>query len=489
MSKMTMTLCVVASALACAPFARAEDLSAIVDMTLGHDAELAQARAAYEAAKQAIPVARAALLPQVGGGWGRTYNRIDVEDFPRQSYWQSGWMVNVSQALFDWSKWTAYRQSDYVAARGVVDLAGAQQSAMLRAVKAYFEELAAEDELKRTIDYGAAIEAQSLEIRRRRSAGEATVIDVRDGEVAREQARVQQLDAQQELSIKRRAVEQVSGQPFTVLATLPRDLPLPRLSPENSEVWVGEAKTRGYDVQSKQIDWEIARFDTKKARAAGYPVVNVTGSYTPAGAAAGYARPTTTTTGMLSVSIPLLTGGEIQGRVRQSLALEDKAEQGFVLASRQAETSARDNHARYIQSRERTATLTRLVESSREALDATKIGYRTGSRTSVDVLRAIDTFYITQRDLMRARYEAVVTLLSLKADVATLSIEDIAQISSMLCCTVKKSHEERAPAPGYAIPVSANPGELGFELQPLLPEPAPAISPMQSPRDRPASGS
>ena len=43
------------------------------------------------------------------------------------------------------------------------------------------------------------------------------------------------------------------------------------------------------------------------------------------------------------------------------------------------------------------------------------------------------TFYVTQRDLMRARYQAVVTLLNLKADVATLSTEDISQISSMLC--------------------------------------------------------
>jgi outer membrane protein len=284
MSRKNLAGWILAGTVACVPLARAEDLSAIVDKTLGHDAELAQARAAYEAAKQAIPVARAALLPQVAGGWGRTYNRIDVEDFPRQSYWQSGWMVNVSQPLFDWSKWTAFKQSDYVAARGVTDLAGAQQGAMLRAVKAYFEELASEDELKRTIDYGAAIEAQAQEISRKRAAGEATLIDVRDAEVAREQAQLQRLDAQEELFIKRRAVESVSGQPFTALAALPGVLPLPRLSPESAEVWVDEARSRGYEVQSRQLDWEIAKLDTQKARAAGYPVVNLTGSYTPAGA-------------------------------------------------------------------------------------------------------------------------------------------------------------------------------------------------------------
>ena len=65
--------------------AQAADLVSVVQQALGHDADLAQAQAAYVAAQEAVPQARGGLLPQLSAGWGRTYNGIATEGFPRQS--------------------------------------------------------------------------------------------------------------------------------------------------------------------------------------------------------------------------------------------------------------------------------------------------------------------------------------------------------------------------------------------------------------------
>ncbi|WP_269750723.1 TolC family protein [Candidatus Burkholderia verschuerenii] len=65
-------------------------------------------------------------------------------------------------------------------------------------------------------------------------------------------------------------------------------------------------------------------------------------------------------------------------------------------------------------------------------MDATEQGFKVGSRTQVDVLRALDTVYTSQRDLARSRYEAIVALLQLKADVASLDMQDIAQANALL---------------------------------------------------------
>lgn len=433
MRKRSLIVCMLACAFSYAHVARADDLVAVVQQALDYDAELAQARAAYEAAKQSVPIARAALLPQITGGWGRTYNRIDTDGFPRQDYWQSGWMVSVSQPLFDWSKWTAYRQADLVVAQGAVEYAGAQQASILRAVRAYFDELAAEDEVKRSAGYLQAIDVQREQVRRKRAAGESTLIDEREADTAHEQAQLQVMDAQEDLAVKRRAVRQVTGRPFSGLAAPPSGMALPGLM-EGEEVWAEQARTQGYGVQSKQLGLEIARFDASRARSAGYPVVSVTGSYMPAGAAGGYSRPTTTTVGMLQVQIPLFSGGEIQARVKQSLALQDKAEQGVEAASVQAEAAARDDYARYVRERIRTESLTRLVATASDTLRATEVGYKVGSRASTDVLRAIDTLYTARRDLSRSRYGAIVAFLQLKADVAALSPADIEAMNSMICC-------------------------------------------------------
>lgn len=432
MSKTKQLLSFAAALCVSGASAHAADLVAVVQQALGRDADLAQARAAQVAAKEAVPQARAALLPQISGGWGRTYNSIKTEGFPRTSYWQNGWTLSLTQPIFDWTKWEAYRQADYVEALGAVDVDFAQQAALLRAVRAYFDELAAEDEVKRAADYGAAVDTQIQILQRNRAAGEATVIDMREALTSREQVTLQQSDAENALETKRRALEQLTGVPFAALSRLPDTLALPRLQPEDADAWAIQAKDHGFAVQQKQIEWQIAKFDVGKAQGEHYPSVYVTGSYTPSGAASGYARPTTTATGMLGVSIPLFAGGATQSKVRQTEALQDKAQEALIGATRAADASARDNYARYQRGRARVDMLVHLVASCRETLAATRIGYKVGTRTSADVLRAIDSLYSAQRDLLAARYDAVVALLQLKGDTSTLSLTDVVQINAVL---------------------------------------------------------
>ncbi|NML29912.1 TolC family outer membrane protein [Paraburkholderia sp. G-4-1-8] len=408
------------------------DLMTVVDQAVGHDADLAAAEAGYEAAKQAVPIARAALLPRLDGGWGRGYNRIANQGYVPVSYWQSGWTVSLSQPLFDWARWSSYKQADFTEAHGAVAYASAQQDTILRAAQAYFDELAAEDELKRANDYQAAIGQQLDELNRRRAAGDATLIDLREADAIGQQAQLQQLDATSALNLKQQALALVTGQPFTPLARL-ADTPVrPRLDPADVDSWVGQATTQGYAVQLKQLDWQIAKLDVSKARAAHYPVVNLQAGYTPAGAASGYARPTTTTTAMLTVTIPLFAGGEIQARLRESYAQRDQAQDAVDSAARQAGASARDAYTRFTAGLTRVDLLGRLTQTSRDALAATRIGYRVGSRTSTDVLRATDTLYTNQRDLLRARYDTILALLQLKAQTAALNIDEVAAVNSQL---------------------------------------------------------
>jgi outer membrane protein len=410
----------------------AADLLTVTQQTLGRDSSLAQARAGYAAAQQAVPLARAGLLPQISAGWGRTYNRLATDGFPTTTYWQSGWTVNIAQPLFDWTKWSNYKQADFVEARGAVELNAAQQAAILRAVRIYFEALVAEDELRRVSEYAAAVDQHLQLINRGKAAGEATLIDLRDAQTAREKVALERMDAENTLLAKRRAFEQATGVPFETLARLPDSLPMPRLQPEDVEAWAAQAKNHAFDVQLKQLDWQIARMEVSKAQSAHLPSVYLTGSYTPAGAASGYSRPTTTTTGMLAVSIPIFSGGETQAKVEASSALEDKAQEGFTGAMRDAEAAARDDYSRYQYGRTRIDLLTHLVASSREGLAATRVGFRVGSRTASDVLRAIDALYSAQRDLLAARYDAIVALMQLKGDTAALSIADVVQINNVL---------------------------------------------------------
>ena len=84
--------------------AEAVDLLTVVEQSTDHDADLAAFCAGSRAAGEALPKARAALLPQVAAGWGRAYNSTVTEGVPNTHYWQNGWTVALTQPVFDWSR-------------------------------------------------------------------------------------------------------------------------------------------------------------------------------------------------------------------------------------------------------------------------------------------------------------------------------------------------------------------------------------------------
>jgi outer membrane protein len=411
---------------------RAEDLMAIVTEAVDHDAGLAGSRADYETAQQAVPKARAALLPHLDGGWGRTYNRIATDGYAPVKYWQNGWTVTLSQPVFDWGRWMAYKQASVVQAHSEIQFAQAQQDLLLRAARAYFDELAAEDEFRRGADYTAAVAGQLDLVRHKRSGGEATVIDLREAQVSLEAAQVQQMEADENMQAKRRALEQLTGRPFSDLSRLSNDIVLPHLEPDDADSWAAQAESGSYPVQLAQTDVQSAQLEIKKVRAEQYPVVSLTGSYSPAGAASGYSRPTTTATAMLTISIPIYEGGELQSHLKESYAGADKADSALESAQRQAEGDARDSYARFHSGLERIDALQRMTRTATDSVVANQLGYKVGSRSNTDVLRAFDTLYTGKRDLMRASYDALVAFLALKASTATLDLNDIAQVSRQL---------------------------------------------------------
>lgn len=418
--------------LAHAAVANAANLMTVVESAIQHDADLAQARAGYEAAQQAIPKARAALLPKLSAGWGRAYNRTATDGLPTTDYWQNGWTVGLSQPLFDWTSWTTYKQADLIVARGAVELADAQQATILRAARAYFELLSAEDELKRTTDYAAAVASHLEVLRRQQAAGEATVIDLDEAESVSQQADLQQMDAQNDLRFKYRTVEQVTGAPVAFLSPLLDKAIRPTLEPQDAERWATQARSQNYTVQRQQIQSRIAELEVGKVQSERYPVIGLTASHTPAGAAAGYAQPTSTTTAMLTVTVRLFTGGETRARQKEAVALEHKAQAELLAASRQAEAAARDHFSRFRWSLARTDRLAQLVTTSHKALESTRIGFKVSGRTSADVLRAVDQLYANQQSFMRARYESLMSLLQLKAETGTLTLSEVAQVNALL---------------------------------------------------------
>lgn len=410
----------------------AGELLAVVNDALVHDAELSAASAEIRIEREEVPLARAALLPRLDGGWGRAYNQITTENQPTAKYWQNGWMVTFTQPVFDWERWVELRQASIASAKAELQYASTWQALVLRSANAYFDLLAASQELGRASDYLRAVSEQYDLTQRLQAGGEATVIDAQEALSRLSEAQLRRQDATRTLESRRRALETLTGRPVTLESVISPMRTRPWLKSQSLQQWVHQAETRSFPVQLGQLEVRIAGEDTEKARAQRYPVVSFSASHAPSGAAAGYSDPTTTNSAMLTISAPLFTGGANRARLRQATAGEEKAEHKLLAATRKSAADAREWFQRLNWARERSNSLRDIARLNESALQATRMGYQAGSRSNLDVLRAQELLFSSRGEQAKAQYEMLTAFLALKAEVASLGLGDIQVLDAWL---------------------------------------------------------
>ena len=71
------------------------------------------------------------------------------------------------------------------------------------------------------------------------------------------------------------------------------------------------------------------------------------------------------------------------------------------------------------------------LKSSLSALESNKLGYEVGVRISIDVLNAEQQVFLTRRDLIKARFDALLAQLKLKAAVGALEEADLEEVNRL----------------------------------------------------------
>src|SRR3569833_2543972 len=137
-----------ALALALAPAAHAENLSAVFQDAQAYDAQYAAARAAYQAGQEKAVQGRAGLLPSVNLGGNAQYNKID-SSLPDgdAAYANTGLSLTATQPLFRIQIMVQYEQSKQQVKIAELQLKVAEQDLILRVAQAYFNVLRSQDNI------------------------------------------------------------------------------------------------------------------------------------------------------------------------------------------------------------------------------------------------------------------------------------------------------------------------------------------------------
>ena len=428
--------CALAATIAGLPArAPAMDLVQAYREAVAIDPLLASARSQLEATRERVPQARAGLLPTVNANLGASRQAVDSSLRDGRYYVDpKNYALQLTQPVLRFQNLEAYEQSKLSVAVGEAQLAQARQDLILRVSQAYFDVLAAQDNLGTIRAQMRAISEQLASAKRNFEVGTATITDQQEAQARYDLSAAQELAALNDLEVKRAALAQLVGKPVPALSPLRSGVVLQPPQPAKASDWTDGARSDNPAVQQARIAAEIAKREIDRQRYGHYPTLDLVGSLgrqassTPQGI--GY----TTTAGTIGVqfSMPIYAGGGIDARVRESANLRDKALSDLEAARRTAEQGARSAFLGVNSGLAQVRALEAAERSSRLALESNQLGYQVGVRINIDVLNAQQQLYTTQRDLAKARYDVLVNGLKLKSTAGSLGEADVEAVAGLL---------------------------------------------------------
>ncbi|WP_417484083.1 TolC family outer membrane protein [Maricaulis salignorans] len=394
MHRFLFSLAILALALACP--AQAEDLRDAIQAAIDTHPRLQQERANLRAAREGIPLALAPYRPQVS--FQATTARSD-----REAELSDGQIINdeASPATYTldarqtiWSggrRDIAARRSILVVRAQEVQYAAVEQTIVFDVATAYADLLLSDETLRIESEALRAFDRQVGAARTQLERGTATRTDLAQAEARLAEARARLATARANLTVAHAQFERMTGYPAGGLEWEAIELPWTDLL-DVTEL----ALEFNTDLASARLNAEIARLDLMAANRRNSPTVTLGLQHSESDNVSPAVISDDDTQVNLTLTVPLLTGGENGAHRRQAaasrsasrFAVRDVEEDVRLQAT---QVWAQIEAASYVLDAQRERVI-----ASELALEGVERGRTAGLWTLVDVLNATD-------QLLRAR--------------------------------------------------------------------------------------
>jgi len=418
--------------------AQAQSLVDLYESAREFDASFQAAKSQFDATVFKGEQARAALLPSVNlaMGMSRTHVSSDTANFDRGGFGNQSATLTASQPLFRPANQATAEQGERQKLLAQAQLNAAEQDLIIRVSQSYFDVLASGDSLNFVKAQKTAVAEQLASAKRNFEVGTATITDTREAQARFDLVLAQEIAAENDLRVKRIALDQLTGKSGTTPWLLATPVAITAVTPDDVTRWVSQSEDAHPSIRQAQLALELAQLETKKAKAANLPTLDLTGSYNVTlnnGTASSQLDYRSNVAGIgLSFNLPLFAGYAIQNRIKETLALEDKARSDLDTSKRGVAQATRVAFFGVQSGLGQVKALEAAETSSQSALDANKLGYQVGVRINIDVLNSQSQLYDTKAKLAKARYDVLVGGLRLRQANGTLKAEDIQVVNSLL---------------------------------------------------------
>lgn len=425
--------------------ADSQNLVQIYQQALSHDPAWASAQNSHLASQEKLAQGNALFLPTVSLSAGVSSTQSDA-NFPGSSSVLRGGSTNfesynfglsVTQPIYRKQIRAQFEQARSQVLQADKQLVLAQQNLILRASKAYFDVLLAQDKIDLINAQKTAINKQLEQAKANFEVGTSTITDFNEAQARFDLVVAQEIAAMNDLEVKKRAIQSIIGTFPASLNGVRSDLVAQLPEPVQMEKWVEVAEQNSLVIALQQQALEIATQEVERQNAGHMPTLDAVAGYNN-----NYANGTSTGLGNgsdissatigLQLQIPIYQGGLVSSKVREAVANKQKAQDDLEAARRQADLDTRSAYLNLSSSVAQIKAYEQALNSSQSQLDSTNLGYEVGVRTSVDVLNAQQQYFSAKRDLLQSRYTYLVSILLLKSALGVLSEADLEGVNQQL---------------------------------------------------------
>ena len=260
---------------------RSENLLDVYQLAFANDATFQAAKYQYSADREALPQARAGLLPDFAFEAERIETRQDIISSDntvlgsgKSNYPTTNLTLSLTQPVFRYSSWIGYQQAKVVVRQAETELLGVQQQLIIDVADKYFTVLFAKDNLEFAQAEKTAVGKQLEASRSRTKTGIARVTDLYDSEARYSLSVAREIEAENELDDSYQALQELTGKYITQLKALRADMSLVEPDPADPQEWINKALSQNLALESRNLSVEIAKQEIKRRNGGHIPTLD-----------------------------------------------------------------------------------------------------------------------------------------------------------------------------------------------------------------------
>jgi len=422
--------------------AAGKDLLSYYTIAVEQDPQLRAAQFKHQATKETLRQAWAKFLPTITTDAEYTQNYQDVISTENNVYKVGGanylsqqYSAQLTQPLFHPESFFTLSQAKVTVKKSDMELLLAGQDLLVRITELYFGVLMAQDTLKSINAEESALEMHSTLALKKSNNGLIPMTELLDAQAKLAAVKADKIESERILDTSIQAFMEITGVPSSDINEMKPDIPIMNPAPNDVDPWVETGRAKNLALVIKRLEAEEYSKDIGRQKSGHYPTLDLVTRWNwndTDGSLYGGGSVVNTFTILGRVTIPVYSGGATNSKIREAVALYDKASQEVIRQERLAIRQIRDFFHGMKSSASKVAALAKSIEAQSLVLDAKEQGFASGLYNTVDVLDAVKDLFVYRKNYAKARYEYVVNSVRLKQSAGILTADDITTINSWL---------------------------------------------------------